>query len=329
MIHVCIFSCLIVNLPSTNNIIGYTMENNQFKLTGLIAATFTPFDKDGKVNYSQIRPYAEHLIADGLDGVFVCGSTGESTSLTVEERKNVLAEWVKCIGGRIKVIAHVGGTCLGDCVDLASHAASLGVDAVGAIAPFYLKPSTVQDLINFYKPIAEAIGSIPLYCYHIPPLTGINIPMPAFLKAAEKEIPNFAGIKFTSSNFMEMMECINVCDGKFDILNGFDEMLLCALAMGCKGGVGSTYNYTAKTYRNILDTFFAGDIAGAQKHQMESIDIVNVIIKHGGGIRGGKAIMKVMGIDLGDCRVPLAPYTEEELETLRGELKAIGFDRVK
>ena len=267
------------------------------KLSGLIPAVFTPFDKSGAINLPQIRPYADKLAADGADGVFVCGSTGECTSMTVAERKSVLEAWVKAAAGRMRVIAHVGGTCQADCIELARHAAEQGVDAVGAIAPFYFKPASVEELVDFYKPIAAAVDPIPFYTYHMPSVTGVNLPMKEFLEKGSRAIPNLNGIKFTSNNFMEMLECIRLEDGRFDILNGFDEMLLCGMAAGARGGVGSTYNYSLSTYRNLYDAFLAGDIERARAFQQESVDIVHVIIRHGGGVRGGKAIMNHLGID--------------------------------
>lgn len=202
------------------------------KLSGLTPAVFTPFDKTGAINLAQIQPYADKLVTDGADGVFVCGSTGECTSMTIAERKSVLEAWVNATSGRMRVIAHVGGTCQADCIELARHAAGLGVDAVGAIAPFYFKPASVGELVAFYKPIAAAIAPIPFYSYHMPSVTGINLPMKEFLEKGSREIPNLNGIKFTSNNFMEMLECIRLEDGRFDILNGFDEMLLCGMAVG-------------------------------------------------------------------------------------------------
>lgn len=295
------------------------------KLSGLTPAVFTPFDKTGAINLAQIQPYADKLVTDGADGVFVCGSTGECTSMTIAERKNVLEAWVNATSGRMRVIAHVGGTCQADCIELARHAAGLGVDAVGAIAPFYFKPASVGELVAFYKPIAAAIAPIPFYSYHMPSVTGINLPMKEFLEKGSREIPNLNGIKFTSNNFMEMLECIRLEDGRFDILNGFDEMLLCGMAVGARGGVGSTYNYSLPTYRNLYDAFLAGDIERARSFQQESADIVHIIIRHGGGVRGGKAIMNHLGIDCGDCRLPFAPYTESEMRQLSKELDRIGF----
>ena len=243
----------------------------------------------------------------------------------VAERKSVLEAWVEAAAGRMRVIAHVGGTCQADCIELARHAAGQRIDAVGAIAPFYFKPASVEELVDFYKPIAAAIAPIPFYTYHMPSVTGVNLPMKEFLEKGSHEIPNLNGIKFTSNNFMEMLECIRLEDGRFDILNGFDEMLLCGMAVGARGGVGSTYNYSLSTYRNLYDAFLAGDIERARVFQQESVDIVHVIIRHGGGVRGGKAIMNHLGIDCGDCRLPFAPYTESEMHRLGEELDRIGF----
>lgn len=296
-----------------------------FKLSGLIPAVFTPFDRNGAINFSQIQPYADKLVAEGAYGVFVCGSTGECTSMTVSERKQLLEAWVNAVAGRILVIAHVGGTCQADCVDLARHAAGLGVAAIGAVAPFYLKPASVDDLVDFYEPIAAVCAPLPFYAYHIPSMTGINLPMKDFLEKGSKRIPNLNGIKFTSNNFMEMIECLRFENGRFDILNGFDEMLLCGMAVGARGGVGSTYNYTLHTYQKIYESFLAGNLEQARAAQQESVDIVHVIINHGGGIRGGKAIMKLVGIDCGNCRPPLAPYSEAEMARLEEELRAVGF----
>jgi len=295
------------------------------KLEGLISAVFTPFDRNGVVNYGKIKSYSDKVVKDGTYGVFVCGTTGECASMTVDERKKVLESWLDSVAGRIKVIAHVGGTCQKDCIDLAMHAASLGVDAVGAIGPYYFKPSTVKDLIDFYKPIAAAAFPIPFYSYHMPSVTGINVSMKEFLSEGVKVIPNLAGIKYTHNNFMEMMECINLENGRFDVLNGFDEMLICGLAAGAKGAVGSTYNYALKTYASLFEHFRAGNIEAARKCQSESIDIVNVIIRHGGGVRGGKAVMKLVGVDCGNCRSPFSPYSDNEMRDLAKELDMIGF----
>lgn len=295
------------------------------RLHGLIPAVFTPIDERAAIRFEIIPAYADKLVAAGADGVFVCGSTGECTSMTVPERKALLTRWQESVAGRIRLVAHVGGTCQQDCTELARHAASLGVDAVAAIAPYYFKPESVEQLIAFFRPIADALDGIPFYIYHMPSVTGVHLPMKEFLEKGSRAMPNLNGIKFTSDDFMEMMECIRLEGGRFDILNGFDEMLLCGLAAGAQGGVGSTYNYALGIYRNLLEAFRAGDLEEARRRQARSIDLVRVILRHGGGVRGGKAVMQLTGPDCGACRPPLAPCSAQELKTLEKELQEIGF----
>ena len=124
---------------------------------------------------------------------------------------------------------------------------------------------------------------------------------------------------------MEMAECINLEEHSFEILNGYDENLICALALGAEGGVGSTYNYIPSIYNHLIEAFKQGDLEEARKLQMKSIDIVNIIIRHGGGTRGGKAIMHLLGIDCGNCRPPFSPITENEYTNLKEELKQVNL----
>ena len=293
------------------------------KIEGLVPAVFTPFDSAGNLNLKIVPHYAEYLIKNGASGVFVCGTTGECVSMTLEERKLLLNAWIKAVSKKILVIAHVGSTCQKDSIVLAEHALSIGADAVGSIAPSYFLPKNIQDLIDFYKPVAKACYPLPFYSYHMPSITGLNLSMKDFLLYGKKQIPNLNGIKFTSNNFMEMMECICLNNGEFDILNGFDEMLLCGLSVGAKAGVGSTYNYSLYVYQQLIAAFLRNDIEAARQWQIKSIEIVNLIIRHGGGVRGGKAIMKFIGLDCGNCRPPFSSYSKEELSEIERDFKDI------
>lgn len=300
------------------------MKNYQ-KLEGLIAASFTPMYDNGEINTNEIEKYAEYLIAAGVNGVFVNGTTGEGASLTTEERKTTLEYWVKAVKGRIKVIAHVGGFSLPQCIELARHAQEAGADAIASIAPSFFKPSSVTSLINYFKPIAAAAPEIPFYYYNMPAMTGVDLPVEKFLIEAKQSIPTLAGVKFTHNNLMEMGACINLNKGEFEILHGYDEILIAGLSMGAVAGVGSTYNYFAPVYRKILDAMKVNDVQTARAYQMQSIELVKVIIKYGGGVRGGKAIMNLLGINCGSCRLPIDPFSSEEYETLKKDLQAINF----
>lgn len=302
---------------------------NKQKLEGLIAAPFTPMTADGALNMSAVKPYADLLAASGVKGVFICGTTGESASLTTDERKAVAEAWVAAAAGRLKVIVHVGSNCAADAIALARHAEQSGADAIGAMAPYFFKPQTAAELVAWFTPIANS-NSLPFYYYNMPAMSGVSVPVAEFLALGGKAMPTLAGVKFTHNNLMEMSQCLMLDGGRYEVLHGYDEILLCGLSLGATAAVGSTYNYAAKVYNRLIEAFRAGDIAAAAALQQYSVKIVEVIIKHGGGVRGGKAIMRLMGVDCGSCRLPLAPFTEAEYTELEAELKAIDFfNRIK
>ena len=302
---------------------------NKQKLEGLIAAPFTPMTADGALNMSAVKPYADLLAASGVKGVFICGTTGESASLTTDERKAVAEAWVAAAAGRLKVIVHVGSNCAADAIALARHAERSGADAIGAMAPYFFKPQTAAELVAWFTPIANS-NSLPFYYYNMPAMWGVSVPVAEFLALGGKAMPTLAGVKFTHNNLMEMSQCLMLDGGRYEVLHGYDEILLCGLSLGATAAVGSTYNYAAKVYNRLIEAFRAGDIAAAAALQQYSVKIVEVIIKHGGGVRGGKAIMRLMGVDCGSCRLPLAPFTEAEYTELKAELEAIDFfNRIK
>ena len=149
-------------------------------LHGLIAAPFTPMMETGEVNLKPIRQYAHHLINSGVLGAFVCGTTGEGVSLTTEERKRVLEEWVDSSEGRLKIICHVGGNCLPQSMELSAHAERSGADAVASFSPSFFKPENSKELVSFLAPVAASAPKLPFYFYHIPSLTGVSLPVLIF-----------------------------------------------------------------------------------------------------------------------------------------------------
>lgn len=300
------------------------MKNYQ-RLEGLIAATFTPMHPTGEINLAAIGKYADLMATSGMSGVFVCGTTGESLSLTTDERKRVLEEWVKCAGGRFKVIAHVGSNSQPEAVKLARHAQEVGADAIGAMAPCFFKPASVKDLVDFFTPIAHAAEELPFYYYNMPSMTGVSLSVPEFLIEGKKAMPTLVGTKFTHNNLMEMGECLTLNDGEFEVLHGYDEILIAGLAFGAIAGVGSTYNYLPAVYQGILKAMKEGNIEKARELQQKSIEVVEIIIKYGGGVRGGKAIMNLIGIECGNCRLPITPFSDEEYQSLKQDLADINF----
>ena len=300
------------------------MKNYQ-RLEGMIAATFTPFDAEGRVNHAMISTYANWIAGTAIQGVFVCGTTGESVSLTIDERKAILEQWISSAKGRFKVIAHVGCNAQLDAIELAAHAEKVGADSIGAMAPSFFKPDSVGDLVGFFTPIAAAAPTLPFYYYNMPSMTGVSLSVPQFLHEGAKAMPNLVGVKFTHNNLMEMGECLTLDNGAFEVLHGYDEILIAGLSLGAVAGVGSTYNYIPEVYDGIFTAMKVGDVSAARELQMRSIEVVKIIIKYGGGVRGGKAIMKLIGVDCGDCRLPIHSFSENEYELLKSDLQSIGI----
>lgn len=295
------------------------------KLSGFIAAPFTCFHENGSINPDPIGDYADFLKRNGAQGVFILGTTGESMSVTTSERKHVAEEWMRFATPDFKVIVHVGSSGLKTSQELAAHAQSIGADAVGCIAPNFFKPATVDDLVDYTAAVAAACPDLPFYYYHIPSMSGVYLSMPEYLEKAGPVIPNLAGIKFTHHDLMEFNQCLMEGNGRFDLLHGFDEILICGLALGVQAAVGSTYNYFLPVYQKLWDAFQAGDLDTARSMQRLSVELVVILKKYRGGIACGKAIMDLMGIPCGPCRLPIRSLDAVEKERLRAELTAMNF----
>jgi N-acetylneuraminate lyase len=289
------------------------------KIEGLISATFTPFFPDGTLNLGMIPELTDKLVADGLRGIFVCGSNGEGPNMTTLERMTIAEHFVKAANKRILVIVHVGHSSITEARVLAAHAERIGADAVSAVAAFYFKPNSVNNLANCMAQIAEAAPRLPFYYYHIPHLTGVLMDMLDFLQKAAKIIPNLAGIKYTASTIDEYQACLSFENGKYDILYGLDELLLPALSVGAKGAIGSTYTFAAPQYQKTIDYFLKGDMQKAQKCHGQMIQIIRTLLKYP-PIPAQKAIMKMLGWDIGPSRLPLETLTPEDYNNFNRQL---------
>ncbi|MEI9893294.1 MAG: dihydrodipicolinate synthase family protein [Chthoniobacter sp.] len=240
------------------------MQTSPTPLTGLVAAPYTPFHADGSLNLPVIDQLAASLVANGVTGAFVCGTTGEGVSLTVEERQQVAERWQQAAGSQLRVIVHVGHTSLADARSLAAHAEKIGAHGVGCLAPFFFKPATIEDLAGFCAEVAAAAPALPFYYYQIPSMTGVSLSAADFLRAAAPRIPNLAGVKFTFENLMDFAECVRLEGGRYDIVFGRDEILVAGLALGARGAIGSTYNFLAPIFHEVIAAFEKGDLARAR-----------------------------------------------------------------
>ncbi|MDB6167579.1 MAG: nanA 2 [Verrucomicrobia bacterium] len=293
-------------------------------LSGLIAAPYTPFDVEGRLNLARIPDLAAALRRNGVQGAFVCGTTGEGTALTNEERRKVADAWTRARPSGLVVIVHVGHNCLSESVALAQHAASMGADAFAMLPPSQPRPATLDDLIACCAMVAAAAPGLPFYYYHMPAATGVNFAMADFLRTAAPRIPNLAGIKFTYEHLMDFGQALAFDPARYAVLHGRDETLLAGLALGAKGAVGSTYNYAAPVYHRVMRAFAAGDIATARREQALAVRIVEIMVRHG-GLAAGKMIMKLIGLDCGGMRLPQRSITAAAEEQLKDDLTAAGF----
>ena len=291
------------------------------KLEGLIAAPHTPFKANGDVNLGVIRKQAALLVKSGVRGAYISGTTGEGISCTVAERKAVMEEWVKAAKGKLFLIIHIGALSIRDAQALAAHAQKIGADATSIVPANFFKPGSVDMLIDYINEIVKFAPDLPFYYYHST-MSGVNLSMVEFLKKGEGKIKNLAGIKFNNPDLYEFQNCMRACGGRFDITWGIDEFFAGAVALGTKSAIGSTYNYAAPLYHKIWADVKKGDLKSAQAGMTKVCQIVDILVQYG-GVAGGKAMMAVHGLDLGDVRLPLKPLTAEQKKDIVTRLKTI------
>ena len=291
------------------------------KLKGLIAAAFTPFTENGEMNYVMIPKMADSLSADGITGVYVCGSTGEGISCSVEERIQLMEAWSKAAKGRLTLIAHTGALSLKDISVLNRKAVELEYDAFSVIPPTFFKPGNVRELTDYCRAAAESAPELPFYYYHTMK-SGVEIPMRDFLEYADGRIPNLAGVKFNHHNLHDFQNALHACGGKYDVVFGVDEFFAGALALGTKAFIGSTYNYSACLYHRIWKAFEAGDWKTVEEDMRRVCLGVDLLIRNG-GISAGKAMMLLKGIDCGKARLPLKQLSPEERKAISEAMKRL------
>jgi N-acetylneuraminate lyase len=294
-------------------------------LHGLVAATHTPFAASGVLNLDVVEAQADHLLRTGVSAAFIGGTTGESHSLTVEERLALARRWSEVVrGSSLRLVVHVGANCLADARTLAAQAQDLGADAISALAPCYFKPKTLDDLVACCAEVAAAAPGLPFYHYDIPGMTGIPFPMPAFLERAAERIPTLAGVKFSNPDLMAYQRCLRSGGGRFDMPFGIDECLLAALSLGCRGGVGSSYNFAAPIYLRLIDAFNRGDLETAREEQFRSVQVIQLLAEYG-YFAASKAVMTMLGVPVGTPRLPNAALKPGQHEELQERLTAMGF----
>lgn len=298
------------------------MTHAPFKL---IPATFTPFTDNGELNLPGIDRQAQVLSERGIGTVFVNGTTGEGASMSLQERETAAARWVNAarpLG--LKVIVHVGHANPREAAALAGHAQSIGADGAAALAPYFFRPATVQELVEVCAIIAAGAPELPFYYYHIPSMTGVYLNMHEFLPAAADRIPNLAGVKFTFENLMDYQLALNLQHGRFDCLFGRDELLLAALVLGAQGAVGSTYNFLSPLFDDLIKAFNDQNLGEARTLQLRAQHVIQVGVRFG-GLPAFKVMAELTGLPCGPTRRPLVTLNDQQRDALTRELNESGL----
>ncbi|MFO8008795.1 MAG: dihydrodipicolinate synthase family protein [Candidatus Brocadiia bacterium] len=294
------------------------------RIKGLVVPPLTPMRADGSVDLQMIEPLHGLMRDAGVRGAFVCGTTGESLSLTVQERMKVAERWLQVADEDFPIIVHVGHDSLPAAVSLAEHAARSGAAAVSAMAPTFFRPGSVGQLTDWCAPVAAAAKHLPFYYYHIPPMTRVELPMVEFLDYASERIPNLVGMKFSHTDMMELGRCVRMGGGRFDVMCGAEGLMLYAFILGCRAVVGTTFNVAAPLYVHLLEAFRRGHVQVARRQQASAVDLLTVLNRHG-IFRAAKAATALLGFDCGPPRPPLEPVSEDEMAALQDELEGVGF----
>jgi len=299
------------------------------RFEGLVAAPFTAMDKAGNLNLDLVPEYYDLLRKNRVVGAFINGSTGEGVSLTLKEKTLHAEKWADCYksDGTVRIINLVGGTSYKECIENAIISYQAGISAIAVLGPYYFKPADENYLAEFVARVGESVPEMAVYYYHIPVLTGVNIPMARFIIKISEMLPNFVGIKYTNEDFMDFMTCLNYKGGAFEMLWGRDENLLPSLAIGAKGAVGSTYNYAAPLYNELIRFYNEGRIDEARRLQNLSIKMISLLGKYG-GMGTGKAFMKYIGLDCGEFRLPVKNPDAIAYSLFEKDVKALGIDNL-
>lgn len=301
------------------------MSKAAIRLTGLVAATHSPFAADGSLALEVIERQAEHLHQQGIRTVFIGGSTGESQSLSLSERLALAERWSEVVRGTpLQLVVHVGANCLADAATLAAQAEKLGAAAISALAPSYFKPRSTDLLVDSMAQIAKAASATPFYYYDIPQLTGLSLLLPEFLDKAEPRIPNLVGVKFSGPDLMAYQQCLHAQAERWDLPFGMDECLLPALALGARGAVGSSYNFAAPIYHRLWRAFDRGDLDAARSQQWKSVQLIQLLASYG-YMAAAKALMERLGVPVGPPRLPNSSLTSEQRQQLYSRLEQLGF----
>ena len=282
-------------------------------LKGVMPALLTPFNHQQQLDTQSLRQLVQFNIAQGVDGLYVGGSTGEAFVQSSAERQEVLEIVAEEAKGKVTLIAHVGTVSTHESQQLAQAASRFGYDAVSAVTPFYY-PFSFEEHCDHYRGIIDSAQGLPMVVYNIPALSGVKLSLDQINTLVT--LPGVGALKQTSGDLFQM-EQIRRAHPDLVLYNGYDEIFASGLLAGADGGIGSTYNIMGWRYQGIVKALKEGDIATAQALQTKCNEVIDLLIKVG-VFRGLKTVLHYMGvIEVPLCRKPFAPVDEKYLPELR------------
>lgn len=286
---------------------------------GVATAIVTPMNENG-VDYDAFGRLIDWQIEQGINGLVVAGTTGEGSTLSDEEHREVLAYAVKRINGRVPCIAGTGSNDTAYAIELTKYACSIGFDAMLVVTPYYNK-ATQKGLVKMFNAIADA-STKPIIVYNIPSRTGVNIEPATFVELAKH--PRIAAIKEASGNLSKMVEEFALLDGSLDIYSGNDDQIVPTLSMGGKGVISVLSNIMPKETVAMCDAFFAGDVATAAKMQCKYLPLIQALFCEVHPIPV-KAALAAMGRMEGVIRLPLTEMEEDHQEKMVSIMRGFGL----
>lgn len=291
-----------------------------FKGAGV--AIVTPMYEDGKINYDKLGELIEYQIANSTDAIIICGTTGESSTMTHGEHLNTIKYAIDKVAKRVPVIAGTGSNCTETAIMLSQEAASYGADALLLVTPYYNK-ATQKGLIAHYTAIANAVPETPIIMYNVPSRTGCNL-LPATVVSLCKNVKNIVGIKAASGDLSQIAKMMSMAREDLELYSGNDDQILPIMSLGGLGVISVLSNVAPKQTHDIVMKFMEGDTREAARLQLEAIPLINALFCEVNPIPV-KTAMNMMGMEVGPLRMPLCEMEESNKETLAKAMKDYGL----
>ncbi|AEH44996.1 dihydrodipicolinate synthase [Thermodesulfatator indicus DSM 15286] len=291
--------------------------NNKKKFEGAIVALITPF-KDGKLDEESYRALVEWQIKQGIDGLLTVGTTGESPTLTLEEKKRLYELTVEIANGQVPVIAGTGTNDTAKTIEMTKLAADIGVDACLLVTPYYNKPSQ-EGLYQHYKAVAEAVKNMPLILYNVPSRTGVSLAPETVARLSK--IKNIVAIKEATGCMKQNTEIVRLCGNKFLLLSGDDFTCFTTMALGGAGVISAAANVIPKEMANLMKAAKEGKWDKGLKLHLKLYPMFKALFLESNPVPAKTALYLMGKIATPEVRLPLAPMSEANLEKLKEVLK--------